>query len=272
MVMTTFSCIAVLENPRTPNPEKPRSYMLDAQIYLNGSTPALIGCLTWYNENDFKFPEAISAYNLCIQVARMSDAVAHHSTALGWKEYHFAGDIIELVYLGPADEVDVCHRAIVHACGTVSNPNVDDNTFEIRAEQYISALKGCGPVPFKVFVPDIPRFAKSKNIPNANSRALIIGRITDVECLLDNDNKPGSVVHFIVEMHTVYFLGAVKGSLDTPAQKLVKTEGTPTQLKFNFSQKQLMTPTPAAASQRNKRKEPEDKDKEDESGPLKHKK
>ncbi|KAJ7480564.1 hypothetical protein FB451DRAFT_1446376 [Mycena latifolia] len=67
MVMTTFSCIAVLENPRTPSPEKPRSYMLDAQIYLNGSTPALIGCSNWYNEKDFKFPEAISAYDLCIQ-------------------------------------------------------------------------------------------------------------------------------------------------------------------------------------------------------------
>ncbi|KAJ7682989.1 hypothetical protein B0H17DRAFT_1205412 [Mycena rosella] len=242
-MLVTFECIAVLENPRIGNADKPRTVTLDAQIYLGGSLPSL----------------TISAFKLWIQASRMNDAVAHHSDALASKDYHFAGDILDLVYLGPADELDVCHRAIVHALGTVDHPNTNDSTFEVHAEQYIAALKGPGPIYFKVLIPDIPRYKNKKPVPNLNSRVMVTGFIMDVQFLLDDQGNSGVVSHFIVDMNSVQFLGLVpKAVSDTPGQKPIKTEGTPAQLKFNFGQQHLRTPTPRGASRKRPRPEREE--------------
>lgn len=69
-MLFTLTCLAALENPRIGDPvEKPKTVTVDAQIYLNGSTPALVGCLRWYNKDDFKFPESeIGGFQLWIQV------------------------------------------------------------------------------------------------------------------------------------------------------------------------------------------------------------
>ncbi|KAJ7067746.1 hypothetical protein B0H15DRAFT_807453 [Mycena belliarum] len=193
-MLANLQCLTVLENPRVGSSDKPKMFTVDAQIYLNGSVTSLIGCLNWYNEHDFQFPEALGAYKLWIQV---------------------------------------------------------DRTFEVHADQYITGLKGPGSSHYKVLIPSTPRY-KKQPVPSVNGGVVVTGRITDVERLLDNDNgKPGSVVHFVVDMDTVVFMGYGKGAgADTPRQQCsscttaVKTEGTPAQLKFNFSQK-LRTPTPS---------------------------
>ncbi|KAJ7039358.1 hypothetical protein C8F04DRAFT_1255063 [Mycena alexandri] len=244
MSLATFNCLAVLENPRVPDDSKRKTFIVDAQIYLNGSLPALVACLKWYNAEDFVFPDVPGTYSLWIQAANMMDAVVHYSTSLETKDYQFAGDILDLIYLGPPEDVSPFHRAIAHICGPVSKPNEHDGTFEIKAEQYISALKVPGTIQFKVVIPNIPRYSKRKPVPAANSRALITGRITDVECVLDAEEKPLSVKHFVLEMDSVVFLGSGKGAgpVETPVMKPVfKTEGgTPSRLKFNFT-KQLQT-------------------------------
>ncbi|KAJ6530920.1 hypothetical protein DFH09DRAFT_1093315 [Mycena vulgaris] len=228
MSLVTLECLAVLENPRVGVSDKPKSVTLDAQIYLDGSQTSLIGCLTWYNEHNFDFPEELSAYRLWVQ----------------------------LVYLGPTSELDLRYRAIAHICGTVSHTNAKDGTFQVDAEQYITALRAAAAMPFKVIIPDSPRYRTKKPVPTQGGRVLVTGHIMDVERLLDNkDSTPGSVVHFIVEMNTVVFLGAsAKGDGGTPAaQKSVKTEGAPTQLKFNFN-----TPSPAQRGTKRNLKDRED--------------
>ncbi|KAJ7024261.1 hypothetical protein C8F04DRAFT_1270451 [Mycena alexandri] len=264
MSLVTFNCLAVLENPRVPDDKKPKSCIVDAQIFLNGSLPSLVACLRWYNAENFEFPDMIGTYSLWIQAANMTEAVEHFSTSLKTKDYQFAGDILDLIHLGPAEEIDPFHRAIVHVCGTVSKPNENDGIFEINAEQYISALKLPGAIRFKVVIPNIPRYSKKKPVPSANSRALITGHITDVEHLLDAEEKPRSVLHFVIEMNTVVFLGSVKGGTgETPVMKpAFKTEGgTPSQLKFSFA-KQLQTPSPAErANKKRKREESTQSDK-----------
>ncbi|KAJ6556074.1 hypothetical protein B0H19DRAFT_1071209 [Mycena capillaripes] len=208
--------------------------------------PSLVGCLTWYNRENFEFPDTIGGYSLWLQTASMTDAVAHHSTGVTSKDYQFAGDILDLIYLGPAQELDMAHCSVIDIYGTASNPNESDGTFNVCAEQYISALKVLTPIIFKVLIPNIPRYTsmKKKPVPTANSRVLFTGHIMDVEPA--NDKKAGSVVHFVVDMYSVFFL---KGADGSPAVKpAIKTEGTPAQLKFNFG-----TPSPAGVAGRKRR-------------------
>ncbi|KAJ7149085.1 hypothetical protein C8R43DRAFT_1128845 [Mycena crocata] len=253
MSLVSLNCIAVLENPRVPDiKEKPNSYIVDAQIYLNGSVAALVGCLRWYNAENFEFPEAVGAYDLWIQAAGMTESIEHHSKTLKTKDYHIAGDIIELTYLGPAEDIDLRRRAVLHALGTTVNPNSDNATFEIQSEQYLSALKAPAKIHFMVLIPDTPRY-KKKTVPSVNSRVLVTGRIMDVEFVVDDNEMPISVKHFIVDMESFVFAGSKAPHANTPAPKIAKTEGTPAQLKFDFS-KVLNTPSPAASLQK-KRKE-----------------
>jgi hypothetical protein len=62
MSSATISCIAVLENPRQTDPEKPKTIALDGQVFLNGSSPSLICFFRYYNRTDIRFdtedPEA----------------------------------------------------------------------------------------------------------------------------------------------------------------------------------------------------------------------
>ncbi|KAJ7094145.1 hypothetical protein C8R44DRAFT_749658 [Mycena epipterygia] len=225
-----------LENPRIGDPVgKPKTVTVDTQIYLDGSTPALVGCLRWYNKDDFKFPESeIGGFQLWIQLA----------------------------YLGPASEIDMCHRAIVHVLGMASHTSTDDATFEVHAEQWISALGGPGVAPFKFLIPDNGRYkGKKKPVPSENSRVLVTGRIMDVECHRESDGAAGAVAQFFADMETVVFLGSNQKGTGTPAHKApVKTEGTPAQLKFSFT-KPHQTPTPSANRKRKECDESADDDK-----------
>ncbi|KAJ7183819.1 hypothetical protein C8R46DRAFT_821585, partial [Mycena filopes] len=198
MSLVTFNCLAVLENPRVPDEAKQRSVVVDAQVFLNGSLPGLVACLRWYNEKGFEFPETIGTYSLWVQVASMTDAVEHFSD-MQTRDYHFAGDILEvmspsslcqyyaqsslqLIHLGPATQINPYHRTIVHLCGMVANPDEHDGTFEINAQQYITALKAPGAIRFKVLIPNNPRYTnKKKPVPAVNSRALVTGRVVDVQ-------------------------------------------------------------------------------------------
>ncbi|KAJ7754778.1 hypothetical protein B0H16DRAFT_1458824 [Mycena metata] len=145
------------------------------------------------------------------------------------------------------DVVSPFHRVIAHISGMVSKQNERNGTFEMKGEQYISALKAPGTIEFKVNIPNNPRYSKKKPDPAANSRALITGHIIDAECVLDADEKPLSVKHFVLEMNMIIFLSSKgAGPGETPVMRSAfKTEGgTPSQLKFSFT-KQLQTPSPA---------------------------
>ncbi|KAJ7029118.1 hypothetical protein C8F04DRAFT_1265339 [Mycena alexandri] len=203
MSLVTFNCLAVLENPRVPDDTKRKSFVVDAQVYLNGSIAGLVGCLRWYNANDFVFPDEPAKYSLWIQAANMTKAVQHHSDSLETKNYHFAGDILDLAYLGPPDAFSPFNRAIAHVCGTVLAVNEKDSTFDVKAEQYITALGTPGVIHFRFNIPNIPRYNKKKPLPAVGSRALATGRIIDVERLLDADKEPVAVKHFVLEMDSI---------------------------------------------------------------------
>ena len=65
MSAASLHAIAVLENPRLI--PKTKSIVFDAQIYLGGSEPALIGSLRYYNEHNCEFEE-VGAYSVDIHV------------------------------------------------------------------------------------------------------------------------------------------------------------------------------------------------------------
>ncbi|KAJ6455610.1 hypothetical protein DFH09DRAFT_1297650 [Mycena vulgaris] len=73
--------------------------------------------------------------------ARTSSTIEVYSQELIPLDYHAFGDIVWLVPLGSPENFGLCHHTFVHVSGLPTNINKDDSTFEIHAEQYLSATK-----------------------------------------------------------------------------------------------------------------------------------
>ncbi|KAJ6551051.1 hypothetical protein DFH09DRAFT_1086366 [Mycena vulgaris] len=76
-----------------------------------------------------------------LRPARTSSTIEVYSQELTPLDYHAFGDIVWLVPLGSPENFGLCHHACVHVSGLPTNINKDDSTFEIHAEQYLSATK-----------------------------------------------------------------------------------------------------------------------------------
>jgi hypothetical protein len=108
-----------------------------------------------------------------------------------------------LAPLGSPENFDLRHRPVVHACGLPISIDKEDSTFEINAEQYLSANKQTDNVfPLRCLFPATPRWERYKPMPAKGKSVAIEGVITGVE-----RNEDRTVKHFIVDMEKVTFLG-----------------------------------------------------------------
>ncbi|KAK6981295.1 hypothetical protein R3P38DRAFT_3376237 [Favolaschia claudopus] len=64
-----------------------------------------------------------------------------YSQELAPLDYHWFGDAVSLIPLGPPDSLNLRTHATVHVCGAPSNIDKENSTFDIKAEQYLSAPK-----------------------------------------------------------------------------------------------------------------------------------
>ncbi|KAF7354168.1 hypothetical protein MVEN_01104500 [Mycena venus] len=223
MSSAAYTGVGVLENPRVIG--KGKTVVLDLQAYLPSSEPALIGSVRYFNANNMEFPD-VGCYAAWISVARTLPTVEVYSQSLGPADYHIIGDVVWLIPLGSPENVPLNNAAFVQVCGNATNINKDDATFEIIAEQYVSATKKPEVFPVRCLIPDTPRFQKYKPVPANKKFVSVTGFLTGVE--RDEDH---TVKHFIVDVDQVVFGQSVSApKAESSPTKIVS--GTPARLKF----------------------------------------
>ncbi|KAJ7233377.1 hypothetical protein C8J57DRAFT_1532514 [Mycena rebaudengoi] len=223
MSSTLLHAIAVLENPRVI--PKTKTVVFDGQIFLPSSEPALIGSFRYFNTNDIQLLE-VGCYSVDMRVARTNPTVEVFSQDLTPIDYNIMGDIASLIPLGSPESLDLCHPSYATVCGVAHSINRDDATFELNAEQYLSATRASEAFPTRCLIPSIPKFNKFKPIPGDGKSATVSGFLTGLE---RNDDK--MVKHFIVDVDTVTFHGgSTAPKAEQSPAKIVN--GTPARLKF----------------------------------------
>ncbi|KAJ7264324.1 hypothetical protein C8J57DRAFT_1512398 [Mycena rebaudengoi] len=236
MTFATINCIAVLENPRKTDAAKLKTIALDGQVFLNGSSPSLIGFFHYYNTTDIQFETDVpEAYMVWAKVSEMENQVELHQEGLKNDEYHIMGDIISLSKLGPADTVDLGHHAVLHTIGIASNINKQDYTFDVCTEQWVTVLGGNGSFPTKVHISITGRFKQNKPYLSYNSCVQMAGWIIDV---VHSDDR--SMKHFIVDLESIIFLGGPERMVQHRC-KTHQNRGTPVHLRFNRFTSSLLT-------------------------------
>ncbi|KAJ7891505.1 hypothetical protein B0H13DRAFT_1887135 [Mycena leptocephala] len=161
--------------------------------------------------------------------ARTSPTIEVYSQELTLVDYHVFGDVVWIIPLGSPEGFDMCHHAAVHVAGLAVNIQKEDATFEIHAEQYLSATKTADNMfPVRWVCPDTKRWEKHKPVPGKGKAVSIEGIFTGVE-----RNEDRTVKHFIVDLEKVTFLGQapVAPKAEESPTKLVNS-GTPARLKF----------------------------------------
>ncbi|KAJ7904156.1 hypothetical protein B0H13DRAFT_1620653 [Mycena leptocephala] len=195
MPSASFTGLAVLENPRVI--PKSKTVVFDLQAYLPSSEPALIGSIRYFNQNNLELPE-VGCYAAWISVARTLPTVEVYSQSLGPADYHIIGDAVWLIPLGSPENFSLNQPLFVQVCGVATNMKKDDATFEIAAEQYISATKKPEILPTRCMIPDTRRFEKYKPIPAKGEFVSVTGFLTGVE-----RNDDHTVKQFLIDVDQV---------------------------------------------------------------------
>ncbi|KAJ7146643.1 hypothetical protein C8R44DRAFT_864381 [Mycena epipterygia] len=133
-------------------------------------------------------------------MARTSPNVEVFSSALKPNDYHIIGDA-------------------VWVCGVAINADKQDATFDIVAEQYVTATRCRETFPVRCLILNIKCFEKYKPIPCNGKYVSVTGFLDGIERNEDDDK---TIKHFIITINQVVFLGQ---SASTP-----KADQSPTKL------------------------------------------
>ncbi|KAK6988814.1 hypothetical protein R3P38DRAFT_3331900 [Favolaschia claudopus] len=201
--------------------------VFDGQIYLGSSIGATIGSLRYFSSDNQDFAD-VGCYCAVIQPARITPTLEVYSQELAPLDYHFFGDII--ILLGSPDTLNIRTHATVHVCGVSSNINKPNSTFDIEAEQYLSATKTPdNGFPVHCVFPATPRGEKYKPIPGKGKSVSVEGFLTGLEL---NDDR------------SVTFLGNASSTAPKAEEsptRIVNT-CTPARLKFTLEVKLPVVP------------------------------
>ncbi|KAJ7217387.1 hypothetical protein C8J57DRAFT_1095875 [Mycena rebaudengoi] len=211
----SITAIAILENPRVI--PKMKTTVLNAQIFLGSSEPALICNLHYFNANNIVFKDIPEAFVIILQGARALTDAQTYSQQLAALDYHIMGDIVWLVRLGSPGDFDICQRPYTHITGLPSNINKDDATFEVNVEQYIAATKSTKLFPARCLIPDTARFKNFKPVPSQGKCVSVMGHLSAVE---RDDNR--AVKNFFIDVDNVIFLGQQGGGMPKAAESPMK--------------------------------------------------
>ncbi|KAJ7658456.1 hypothetical protein B0H17DRAFT_1213203 [Mycena rosella] len=208
--------LAVLENPRII--PKTKTVVFDLQACLSSSEPALIGSVRYLHRDNLDFPE-VGCYAAWISVARTLPTVEVYSQDLGPMDYHVIGDAVWTFCFS--------QPAFVQMCGLATNPDKDDGTFEVIAEQYVTATRSAECFPICCLIPDTPRFHKYKPISSKGKFVSVTGFLTGIE-----RNDDHTVKHFLLDVDQVVFLGQSASAPKDERSPNKIASGTPARLKF----------------------------------------
>ncbi|KAJ7930211.1 hypothetical protein B0H13DRAFT_1859046 [Mycena leptocephala] len=182
-------------------------------------------CPWWWGSTTAPLPS--------LAVARTLPTAEVYSQDLGAMDYHVIGDA-------------------VWVCGVATNMNKEDATFEIVAEQYVSATRSSESFPTRCLIPDTPRFQNYKPILSKGKFVSVTGFLTGVE---RNDEK-----HFLLDVDQVVFLGQQPHSAPKAEHSPNKiTSGTPARLKFTGFLGSQGTDTKSGEPSSKKRKTADDR-------------
>ncbi|KAF7372299.1 hypothetical protein MVEN_00090000 [Mycena venus] len=231
MSSITLHGVAALENPRvipTKDGKKGKMTVLDGQLFLPSSEPALIGSFHFFNENNLDLPD-VGCYSIGVRIARTTPTVEVYSKTLAPVDYHVIGDIFSLIPLGSTDKFDLRHLSSIAICGVPTNIDRDNATFDLNAEQYLHATRSSEAFPTQCIIPNSPKFKNYKPIPSKGKSVSVTGFLTGLE-----RNEDKTVKYFIVDVDTVTFLGQPAGSTAPKAEESPTkiSNGTPANLKF----------------------------------------
>ncbi|KAK6988343.1 hypothetical protein R3P38DRAFT_2573395, partial [Favolaschia claudopus] len=215
----------VLENPRAiPNTN---TILFDSQMYLASSEPATVGSLRYFNENKLEFAP-VSCCSVVIHAARISPDIEVFSDKLAAVDYHLFGDIISLIPFGLPESFTPKYHPFVSVCGAASNVDKQNSSFDITAEQYLSANKAYNnQFPVHFVFPDTPRWQNKKPLPGPGKPVVVDGFLTGVE-----RNPDRTVKHFIIDIEKVTFVGQ--------GTSAPKAEPSPVKLKSDSGASALM--------------------------------
>ncbi|KAK6974165.1 hypothetical protein R3P38DRAFT_2812209 [Favolaschia claudopus] len=203
---------------------KKTSWFTDA---VNASKRATIGSLRYFSSDNQDFAD-VGCYCAVIQPARITPTLEVYSQELAPLDYHFFGDII--ILLGSPDTLNIRTHATVHVCGVSSNIDKPNSTFDIEAEQYLSATKTPdNGFPVHCVFPATPRGEKYKPIPGKGKSVSVEGFLTGLEL---NDDR------------SVTFLGNASSTAPKAEEsptRIVNT-CTPARLKFTLEVKLPVVP------------------------------
>ncbi|KAK7001090.1 hypothetical protein R3P38DRAFT_2559304, partial [Favolaschia claudopus] len=122
-------------------------------------------------------------------------------------------------------------HATVHVCGVSSDIDKANSTFDVKAEQYLTATRTPNNIfPIHCVFPATPRWEKYKPIPGKGKSVSVEGFLTGLEL---NDDR--SVKYVIVDVEKVTFLGSASSTTVPKAEESptkIVTNGTPACLKF----------------------------------------
>ncbi|KAK6980846.1 hypothetical protein R3P38DRAFT_3235161 [Favolaschia claudopus] len=124
----------------------------------------------------------VGCYCVVIQSARTTSTFEVYSQELAPLDYHFFGDILSIIPLGSPGSLNIRTHATVHVCGVPSDSDKPNSTFDIKAEQYLSATKTPdNAFPVHCVFPATPRWEKYKPIPGKGKSVSVEGFLTGLE-------------------------------------------------------------------------------------------
>ncbi|KAI0718185.1 hypothetical protein C8T65DRAFT_570848 [Cerioporus squamosus] len=176
--------VAILENPRLPDPQKQRSIMVDATFWIGTEEAPLSACFRLYNHPDYNLnfsdPTMREKFVVFAMVSKSHEKAEIFSEG-SWEDYDLIGDII---WITSARSADAQQRPLMVLSGQTGNIDKKASTFEIVASQYVQQLRQSGAVPASITVPDVPRFKNKKPLPVTDgTNAMVIGFLNSVSRL-----------------------------------------------------------------------------------------
>ncbi|KAI0658856.1 hypothetical protein C8Q70DRAFT_1114275 [Cubamyces menziesii] len=171
--------IAVLENPRLTDMNKPRTITFDATFWLGVDLMPLTACFRYFNKDNLEIPEQ-GTFAVMATVAQPAED-AELGAAVLYTDYDLIGDIIWMVGTPDAN----AHQLPVMI---INGPTHDINrtaaTFKVNAAQYVQQLKDSNPgrLEVDVQIPDSGRFKNGKKPlpPTEGSNAAVTGVLSSV--------------------------------------------------------------------------------------------
>ncbi|PCH35461.1 hypothetical protein WOLCODRAFT_80400, partial [Wolfiporia cocos MD-104 SS10] len=167
MSCSLIAGMALLQNARIIDQNKPLTLMVDAGFYLGDSIDPAIACLHLYNGLHVDFSEESINCFVIASVTQFDSNATTFSSVLCSDEYDLMGDIIYVCF---SYQYNTRLQPFMMICGQAENIQECPSTFDVKATQYVSHLASIknwanGQLPLRIEILDSPCYMKNKLMP-----------------------------------------------------------------------------------------------------------